>query len=200
MKEFLYQIFSNPFLKPNTKRQNENRFHFVFTFTFPFFSPVGMRIFMKHHPSITHIIFIPFIVSPPEGGVLPLLWRGVWFKGFKNNPILLHIIFIPTPSKIFVFHLQNWFEKSFHKSNTKKFSNPFSFWFSFCIHIYFSVSLQKFRPTGPQNIPTKTLTLWTSKPITQFHNIFPILTCHILKPTYDLFMNGQFFFRILDRS
>jgi hypothetical protein len=66
MKEFLYQIFSNPFLKPisqtisqiqykeivkpNTKRQNQNRFHFgfhfVFTSTFPFFSPVGMRIFL----------------------------------------------------------------------------------------------------------------------------------------------------------
>ena len=50
-----------------------------------------MRIFMKHHPYITHIIFIKIIVPPPEGRVV---------RSLQKEP---HIIFIPTNPKISVF-------------------------------------------------------------------------------------------------
>ncbi len=101
MKEFLYQIFSNHFSNPLSKRQNQNHFHFgfhfVFTSTFPFFSPVGMRIFMKNHRS-----------SPRRGECCPSSGGACGSKSSKSSQYYFHThpknLFTP----FYIFQLPNY--------------------------------------------------------------------------------------------
>ena len=123
MKEFLYQFFSNPIQKTKWKPFSKP-FWFCIHIYFSIFLSSGYENILRTS-SIYHLYTTHTQSSflPPEGGVLPLLWRGVWFEVFKNNPHTTQILISYPPPKFFVFILWKpkwkWFEKSFCKSDTE---------------------------------------------------------------------------------
>ena len=97
MKEFLYQIFSNHFSNPIQKDKiktvftnqiqrncQKDKIKTIFILVFILYSHLLFHFFSSGYENIYEKS--PFL--PPEGGVLPLLWRGVWFEVFKKFPIL----------------------------------------------------------------------------------------------------------------
>ena len=107
----LWKLFSNHFHFGFHKTDTKifSRFSLIF-------STVGMRIFLKSFEKPNQ----NFHITPPSrsDGVPPLR-GGLTIKHREKHRKTTQILISYPPPKFFVFILQNWFEKSFCKSDTE---------------------------------------------------------------------------------